>query len=58
LRDGGKSLLLLGVDMDKIPVLPKEFGPDGLFIIPNRECASEAEARDLLKRAEDWSAAH
>lgn len=57
-RDGGKSLLLLGVDMDRIPALLKEFGPDGLFIMPNRECAGEAEARDLLKRAEDWSAAH
>jgi hypothetical protein len=55
-RAGGKSLLLLGVAMDKIHDLLREFGPDGLFIMPDRECESEAAARDLIKRVEDWSA--
>ncbi len=54
-RAAGKALLLLGVDIEDIPHLLCEFGPDGLFIMPTRECESEAEARDLLKRAEDWS---
>ena len=54
-RDGGKSLLLLGVAMERIPDVLREFGPDGLFIMPDRECANEEEARDLLKRAEAWS---
>jgi len=54
-RAGGKSLLLLGVEMEKIRALLREFGPDGLFIMPTRECESEAAARDLLKRVEDWS---
>jgi hypothetical protein len=42
--------------MDKIHDLLREFGPDGLFIMPDRECESEAAARDLIKRVEDWSA--
>ena len=42
--------------MERVPILLREFGPDGLFIMPDRKCGSEAEARDLLKRAEDWSA--
>lgn len=57
-RDGGKSLLLLGANPEQLPGLLKEFGPDGLFIMLDRECATEDEARDLLKRTEDWSAAH
>jgi hypothetical protein len=54
-RDGGKSLLLLGVEPVRIRGLLQEFGPDGLFIALGRECESEAEARDLIKRIEDWS---
>ncbi len=57
-RDGGKALLLLGANQEQLPALLKEFGPDGLFIMLDRECETEAEARDLLKRTEDWSAAH
>lgn len=57
-RDGGKSLLLLGAAPEQLPALLKEFGPDGLFIVLDRECETETEARDLLKRTEDWSAAH
>ncbi len=56
-RAGGKSLLLLGMAMEKIQPFLREFGPDGIFIMPDRECESETAARDLLKRAEDWSAA-
>ncbi len=56
-RAGGKSLLLLGMPMKRMPELLREFGPDGLFIMPNQECETESEARDLLKRAEDWSSA-
>lgn len=57
-RDGGKALLLLGASPEQLPGLLKEFGPDGLLIMLDRECETVAEAGDLLKRTEDWSAAH
>ncbi len=38
-----------------IPALLREFGPDGLFIMPDRECENETAARELLKRAKGWS---
>lgn len=51
-RAGGKSLLLLGVQTDLIKPLVREFGPDGLFIMPDREFETEATGREFIKSME------
>jgi len=54
-RAGGKSLLLIGVHPDFIKPLLKEFGPDGLFIMPGKKYETEQEGFDFIKQVEDWS---
>ena len=54
-RAGGKGLLLLGVRPDLIKPLLKEFGPDGLFIMPGKEYETEQAALDFIHQVEDWS---
>lgn len=51
-REGGKSLLLLGVRTDLIKPLVREFGPDGFFIMPDREFDTETAGREFIKSME------
>jgi len=54
-RDGGKSLLLLWIEMETIPALLREFGSDGIYIRPIHTFKNVAEAHDYLKRTGDWA---
>jgi len=54
IQERGKLLVLLGVAKEDIEGVLKELSPKGILISTN--CDSEDEARDLLRKAERWTA--
>jgi len=49
---GGKLLLLLGVQVELVEEVVRQLGRDGVMILTSTK--TEDEARDLLRRAEQW----